>query len=259
MTKKETRRKQSNSERKPNQPAMPRFVLMLGASFALLMMLSAWWMSLPTGEGGMAPDEALAESRGALVAQSTRIAAVDRLLPTATPTPVPTFTPVPPEIPLPTVTPTTVPPPVPGRVIEVAGDVTLRIVVGSGDFETTGRPVVLDIPDREVSLGETALNAGDRWCTQVGISSLIFDLIFTLEPTSQTLNVGGNVALHDGFCDKPGAQRAVSPVALAVPVGAAARVAYSLQTDEGMLDVTKLLNTNTSVYVEMLIRNPMPQ
>ncbi len=259
MTKKETRRKQFKSERKHNQPAVPRFVVLLGASFALLVILSVWWTSLPTGEGNMVGDEALAASRGALVAQGTRIAAVDRLSPTATPTPIPTLTPVPAEIPLPTVTATTVPPPVAGRTIGVNGDVTLRLVVGNGNFETTGRPVVLDISGREVTLGETMISAGDRWCTQVGISSLLFDLVYTLEPSSQTLNVGGNVTLHDGFCDKPGAQRAVSPVILAVPVGASARAAYSLQSDEGMLDVTKLLKTSTSVYIELTIRNPMPR
>ena len=258
MTKKETRRKQTKSKRKPSQPAVPRFVVLLGASFALLLMLSTWWMSVPSGEG-MAPDGALADSRGAFVAQSTRIAAVDRMLPSPTPTPIPTLTPVPPEIPLPTVTATTVPPPVPGRVVEVAGDVTLRLIVGNGDFETTGRPVVLEIPSRDVSLGDTSISAEEQWCTQAGISSVLFDLIFTLEPGSQTLNVGGNVALHDGFCDNPGAQRAVSPVAIAIPVGASARAAYSLQSNEGMLDVTKLLKTNTSVYIELTIRNPMPK
>jgi hypothetical protein len=151
MTKKESKRRHSKSAAKPDPVALPHFVVLFGLSLVVLLALSAWWMSMTAAEGGVAAGQTTMARQGGLAAQSTRVAAGEAMLPPVTATPIPSPTPIPPEIPLPTLTPTAVPPAVAGRAIEVSGDVTLRLVVGRGDFETTGRPVVLSVPTRQVA------------------------------------------------------------------------------------------------------------
>lgn len=182
--------------------------------------------------------------------------------PTRTPTPIPTETPT--AVPtvlviLPTVTPTNPPTPIPVRTVEFSGQVTLRLELANPAFSAAGRPLEVTLQPRRYELGNGTHQLTDHWCTALGASSLVFDISYRLQPGSQTLSVNGEMQLYDGFCHDLGEQRAVTPLQVDIPVEASARLTRSLNAESSLLNRSDLLNTTTSVYAELLIRNPRPR
>ena len=96
----------------------------------------------------------------------------------------------------------------------------------------------------------------DAWCLQMGVHLLQLYLDLSVDPANQDLTVDGELALHAGFCDNPGAVLDEIPVELVVPADAAARIAYGLHGEQSLLNVSDLLNADVAVTVELALANP---
>ena len=159
-------------------------------------------------------------------------------------------------IPLPTVTPTLVSARVGTRTLEISGQATLRLALSSDDFKSSGRPLPLILEPHTYILGSDIPVIADRWCFQAGVSAVFFDLTMELDQPSGAINVDGEIQLHNGFCDSPGEQTAVSPISLQVPADATAEVVHSLQADSSLFGLSNLLQTSTGIFLELTLRNP---
>jgi hypothetical protein len=199
------------------------------------------------------------QSSAALTRVASSLAqAQDVALPTVTPTAANATTS---SIPLPTVTPTLVPSPVATRTIEIHGDATLRLQINNDTFESSGQPVVIEIEPRSFTLGGDTMTSSEMWCTQLGPTGLIFDLNFTLQPTTENLHVAGELRLYDGFCGQWGSLGnllSTVPIEVNVPVGTAAILAPVLQVQGSLLGLPNVLDISTGVYLDLTIRNPNP-
>jgi hypothetical protein len=164
-----------------------------------------------------------------------------------------------PTVALPTVTPTTAVAQVATRTVTIGGQATLRLELEGANFESSGRPIDLPLEPRTYTLGADNSTIEDRWCVQVGVASLIFDLTLALNSATEAVETTGNLHLHDGFCDAPGGLLVSSPVGLEIPADASAEVPLSLQTRTRLLGVTDLLDTNTGVFVGLVISNTRPR
>jgi hypothetical protein len=196
---------------------------------------------------------ALTRVASSLAAQPTSIA----VLPTTTPTPLAAAT----EVPLPTLTPTIVPSPVATRTIDFGGNATLRLQLNNDRFESQGEPVTIPIDARTYVLGGETMTQSEEWCTQVGPTGLVFDLTYTLQPTTETLHVAGQLRLYDGFCGQWGSLGnllSTVPIEINVPVGTTALLQPALQVQGSFMGVPNLLDINTGVFLELSIRNPNP-
>jgi hypothetical protein len=169
---------------------------------------------------------------------------------------------VPTEIPLPTVTPTIVPSPVATRTVELKGAATLRIQLNNETFESNGQPVTIDFEPRSYVLGGDTMTTEDQWCMQVGPTGLVFDLIYTLQPVTGNLHVGGELQLYDGFCGtlgNLGNLLSAVPMNVTIPSGSTAQLAPTLQVQGSLLGLPNLLDISTGVFLEIFIRNPNPR
>ena len=246
-----------------------RQLLPLGLGLIALLVGCFWWGAQPDEA---APQEELAASTAVVNNDSTRsaqaAAALTRVAsslaqaqvqePTATPTAVAATSAL---IPLPTVTPTLVPSPVATRTIEIQGDATLRMQLNSETFESSGQPVTLDLEPRSYVLGGDLMTQSDQWCMQVGPTGLVFDLTFTLQPVTENLHVGGELQLYDGFCGtlgNLGNLLATAPMNVTVPVGTSAIIAPSLQFQGSFMGLPNVLDISTGVFLDLAIRNPIP-
>jgi hypothetical protein len=164
-----------------------------------------------------------------------------------------------PTVALPTVTPTTAVAQVATRTVTIGGQATLRLELEGATFESSGRPIDLPLEPRTYTVGAETSTIIDRWCVQVGVTSLIFDLTMALNSATEAVKTTGNLHLHDGFCDAPGGLLVSSPVDLEIPADASAEVPLSLQTRTHLLGVTDLLDTNTGVFVGLVISNTRPR
>ncbi|HXF62823.1 MAG TPA: hypothetical protein VNK95_14460 [Caldilineaceae bacterium] len=164
-----------------------------------------------------------------------------------------------PTVALPTVTPTSAPTEVATRTVSIGGNVTLRLTLETEAFESSGRPVDKPLAPRSYTLGAGALTVADRWCMQVGVANLLFDLTLTLNPATESVRTSGTLHLYDGFCDAPGELLTSTPLDLEVPADASVQAAPSLQTRTQLLGVSDLLNTSTGVFVQLVISNTSPR
>jgi hypothetical protein len=97
---------------------------------------------------------------------------------------------------------------------------------------------------------------------QVGPTGLVFNLVYTLQPITENLHVGGELQLYDGFCGewgRLGNLLSTVPMDVTVPVGSAAQLAPTLTVQGSLLGLNNLLNISTDVFLELTIRNPSPQ
>jgi hypothetical protein len=168
-----------------------------------------------------------------------------------------------PTVALPTVTPTSAPTQVTTRTVSIGGNVTLRLTLETdafeNSFESSGRPVDKPLEPRTYTLGAGALTVADRWCMQMGVANLLFDLTLALNPATESVKTSGNLHLYDGFCDAPGELLTSTPLELEVPADASVQAAPSLQTRTQLLGVSNLLNTSTGVFVQLVISNTRPR
>ena len=146
--------------------------------------------------------------------------------------------------------------------IEIHGDATLRMQLNREAFESNGQPVNLDLEPRSYVLGGDSMTQSDQWCMQVGPTGLVFNLIYTLQPVTGNLHVGGEIQLYDGFCGtwgNLGNRLTAVPMNVTVPAGSTARLAPTLQVQGAFLGLPNLLDISTGVFLEMSIRNPTPR
>jgi len=207
-------------------------------------------------QNGRSPE---ADAAAAITRVASSLAVDNDPAPTSTSTPLMTEAAV---IPLPTVTPTVVPSPVATRTIELSGDATLQVRLNNNNFESNGQPVSIDIKPRAYVLGGDTLSKSDKWCVQAGATGLVFDLAYTLEPVSQTLNVGGELELYDGFCGewgKLGNLLSTVPMNVTIPTGSSAFISPMLRAQGSFMGVPNLLDISTGVALNLNIRNPTPK
>lgn len=246
-----------------------RQLLPLGLGLVALLVGCVWWGAqsdeaarqdeLAAPAAAVANDNRRSEqAAAALTRVASSLAHAQEQEPTATPTAVAANSAL---IPLPTVTPTIVPSPVATRTIEVHGDATLRMQLNSEAFESNGQPVNLELEPRSYVLGGDSMTQSDQWCMQVGPTGLVFDLTFTLQPVTENLHVGGALQLYDGFCGtlgNLGNLLATAPMDVTVPVGTSAILAPSLQFQGSFMGLPNVLDISTGVFLNLAIRNPIP-
>lgn len=158
---------------------------------------------------------------------------------------------------LPTVTPTVSRTQSISRRVNLTGNATLRLALENDKFTSSGQPLELALEPRAWVLSTAAPRVTDQWCTQLGVSSLVFDVVLRLDPGDQSVAMDGSVELYDGFCDDTlGAQRAATPLSVDIPADAAAQIVQSLQAESSLFNTENLLNIDTGVFIELTIRNP---
>jgi hypothetical protein len=256
-------------ESQPSPALSSRRLLPLGLGLVALLVGCFWWGSQPaesTQQEAIATPVLTKTIENARSAQSiaalTRIASslAEAQEPTATATTgTITVTVDSALIPLPTVTPTIVPAPVATRTIETSGSATLRLRLNTEAFETNGEPITIDLEPRSYVLGGDTMMQSDTWCVQLGPTGLVFDLIFTLQPVSENLHIGGELQLYDGFCGtlgNLGNRLSAVPMNVTVPAGSTAQLAPSLQVQGSLLGLPNLLDISTGVALQLSIRNP---
>lgn len=248
----------------PRSRPLPSIFRILASGIVICVALLSliWWRGEPQA---LMPTPTLVATQWVAAAAPT---ATDR--PTATPpqptlqpTLQPTSTPTaqsiavsPQDVPLPTVTPTLTTARIATRTLEITGQATLRMALSSEEFESSGRPLPLMLEPHTYVLGADVPVISDRWCFQAGISAVFFDLTLELTQSTGAISVDGEIQLHNGFCDSPGAQKAVSPISLEVPADATAEVVHSLQAESGLFGLGDLLQSSTGVFLELTLRNP---
>ncbi len=252
--------------RRPRTAPSIFHILTSGIVLCVALLSLIWWRGEPPA---MIPTPTLVATQWAIVPAPT---ATPRLTETTTETgaeagtevtgaltPIPTEPPTAESaagIPLPTVTPTLVSARVGTRTLEISGQATLRLALSSDDFKSSGRPLPLILEPHTYILGSDIPVIADRWCFQAGVSAVFFDLTMELDQPSGAINVDGEIQLHNGFCDSPGEQTAVSPISLQVPADATAEVVHSLQADSSLFGLSNLLQTSTGIFLELTLRNP---
>ena len=158
---------------------------------------------------------------------------------------------------LPTVTPTAPLQDIEPRTVEIGGSATLRLTFANPNYESDGRPVLIEMEPRTYMFAGDSMAARDQWCVQLGLFNIQFDLLMEMDPASEELEVSGEVRLHDDFCDVPGLERDSEPIELAVPADASAQIGYSLYGERKLLGVSDLLDAQTSVIVELTLDNSL--
>lgn len=199
------------------------------------------------------------QSNAALTRIAASLAQTEDEQPTATPTEPAADSAL---IPLPTVTPTIMPSPVATRTVELNGEATLRLQLANQNFESSGQPVVIALEPRSYVLGGETMTESDEWCSQLGPTGLIFDLTYTLHPSTENLHVGGELRLYDGFCGQWGSLGnllSYVPVSINVPVGTTAIFEPALLVQGSFFGLPNVLEVTTGVYLDLSIRNPYPQ
>lgn len=251
-------------------PLATRKMLPLGLGLVALLVGCYWFGSQPAGSDQSAlvatptiaqttTNTRPAQSSAALTRVASSLAQAHE--PTATATTVVVAL-VPTEVPLPTVTPTLVPSPVATRTIEFKGNATLRVKLNNDSFESNGQPVTLDVEPRSYVLGGDVMTSEDQWCMQVGPTGLVFDLVYTLQPVTGNLHIGGDLKLFDGFCGtlgNLGNLLSTVPMNVTIPEGSTAQLAPALQVQGSLLGLPNLLDISTGVFLELFIRNPTPR
>lgn len=243
-------------------PSTPSWIFALLIGLGLAMIGLVWWFGVfarPALEG--AP---ITRVRATPQVQSI-VQAEQWLLPTPTPSPESATAALAvsagetannAQIPLPTVTPSPVAAAGPPRSAEISGVTTLRLELSNATFASSGEPMQFTLEPRTNTLSPDGSRTEDTWCLQMGVHNLQFDLILSVNPANQDLQVNGAITLRAGFCDNPGAALDEIPVSLAVPADATARIAYSLHGKQQLLDVSDLLNAEVAVTVELALTNP---
>jgi hypothetical protein len=148
------------------------------------------------------------------------------------------------------------------RTVELSGDATLQVRLNNSNFESNGQPVTINIKPRSYVLGGDTLVKSDKWCLQTGATGLVFDLAYSLEPVSQSLNVGGKLELYDGFCGewgKLGNLLSTVPLNVTIPSGSSAFISPMLKAQGSFMGVPNLLDISTGIALNLSIRNPIPQ
>ena len=135
------------------------------------------------------------------------------------------------------------------------GDATLRLTFANPSFQSDGRPVAVEIDSRAYRFDGSMAAVSDRWCVQLGLFNLQFDMGLEINPESGDLDVLGAIRLHDDFCDEPGMERDSVAVDLTVPADASAHIGYSLHGERKLLGAADLLDATTGVAVEMTFSN----
>jgi hypothetical protein len=259
---------QDPEEAQPLRQTFSRRLLPIGLGLVALLVGCYWWDSplpaQPLAEETRAtatftpvPERTRpAQSSAALTRVASSLAQAHE--PTETPTAVAAQSAL---VPLPTLTPTLVPAPMLTRTVEIRGEATVRLQLNSENFESSGQPVSLDIEPRSYILGGKTTTQSDKWCMQAGPTGLVFDLVFTLQPVTENLHVGGELQLYDGFCGtwgNLGNRLSTVPLDVTVPAGSAARLAPTLQVQGSLMGLENFLNISTGIFLELTIRNPLP-
>lgn len=143
----------------------------------------------------------------------------------------------------------------------------MRLALSSEGFDSTGRPVNVDIEPRKVTVGGETQTVNETWCLQIGLVHELFDLDLAVDPYTQDLLVTGSIALVQGFCPEEGEPTSVDPVSvldttpveLTVPSGATATISYNLQGQRSLFGVSGLLDSDTGVIVELQVTHKQPQ
>lgn len=231
---------------------------------AIILIGVLWWNGRPAPDA-RAPQHADAAALVDLPTPVTQTQA-PAAQPAATATPLPpqpTATPIATEqaatVALPTVTPTLVPSEVPSRTVTVEGTATLRLLLQNSSFASNGGPVDRAVGPRTYELGGATTTVTDRWCMQLGLVNLLFDITLALNPVNGTVKSTGTLGIHGGFCDAPGPQQAGGTLDVEVPADASAQLVRSLQTESHLLEVADLLNIDTGVFVQLVIANTRQQ
>lgn len=232
------------------------------AVIVLAMIGYLWWNAQTDSRRPRQDEETMALVEAATSDEASRAptAPNDKAAqPTVEPTKAPVVTASAAAIALPTVTPTLAPSEIPSRTVTFSGNATLRLGLENDSFTSTGRPVDRTIEPRTYALGGETTTIVDQWCVQLGLTSLVFDITFELNPVNGSVKTTGSSSLHDGFCDAPGPERTRSALDLEVPADASAQLVQSLQTETHLLEVSDLLNIDTGVFVELVISNTRRQ
>lgn len=248
-----------HSESPRPQAGRPVPALVLAA--ALLIGLVWWGGSVFLGQGAPNPEQQ--EMAAPLALDMEVEARAQPLQEAVTPTPrlpeptatAPPVTQAAESVPLPTVTATPLPSEVPSRTLTFAGTATLRLQLQNDAFASSGKPLELALEPRTYTFGNGTSTVTDRWCMQMGLVNLVFDLTFDMNPINGAIRTSGALDLYDGFCETPGPQRISTALDVEVPADASAQVHHSLQTETHMLEVDDLLNIDTGVFVELVISN----
>jgi hypothetical protein len=174
--------------------------------------------------------------------------------PTPTPLPTPTALAVI-EVPLPTVTPTPIPDSFSPRAVNISGNALLRLSMANPNYQSSGRSVDVAFETRTLLLDTTTPQASDSWCVQMGLVNLQFDLQLAVVDNQGNLGVSGTLSLYDDFCVNPGTHQDTITVDYIVPADAILQAPLNLQSQRNLLNVPGLLDTRTTVIIELRIGN----
>jgi hypothetical protein len=181
---------------------------------------------------------------------------------TQTPLPPPTATQIPTptalaviEIPLPTVTPTPIPDNFSPRMVNISGNALLRLSMANPNYQSSGRSVDVALETHTLLLDTTTPQATDSWCVQMGLVNLQFDLQLAVVDNQGNIGASGTLSLYDDFCENPGAQQDTITIDYIVPADAILQAPHHLQSQRNLLNVPGLLDTRTTVIIELRIGN----